>query len=105
MKTALGSLYALPVTLGMDDIVALWNRRLPIDRYQQMLQDCFETLYEDGRQNGRVLVLNLHPWLIGQPFRISYLDGALAYMVGRQGVWSATGSEIIDWYAQHLPTP
>ncbi len=47
---------------------------------------------------GRVLALNLHPWLIGQPFRIGYLDEALGHMMRRQGVWTATGTEIINWY-------
>jgi peptidoglycan/xylan/chitin deacetylase (PgdA/CDA1 family) len=36
-------------------------------------------------QTGRLLVLNLHPWLIGQPFQIGYLDAALGAMVRHQG--------------------
>jgi hypothetical protein len=51
-----------------------------------------------------VLTLHLHPWLIGQPFRIGYLDSALAHMVRRQGVWAANGSDIVQWYRQHRPT-
>ena len=37
----------------------------------------------------------LHPMIIGQPLRIKYL---IAHMKERQGVWFATGSEIIDAY-------
>ena len=55
-------------------------------------------MYQDGKLNGRVLGLNLHPWLIGQPFRIGFLDEALGHMMRHQGVWAATGTEIIDWY-------
>jgi hypothetical protein len=36
--------------------------------------------------------------IIGQPLRIKYLERAIAYMKERQGVWFATGSEIIDAY-------
>jgi hypothetical protein len=49
------------------------------------------------------MVLNLHPWLIGQPFRIAYLDEALGYIVRRQEVLTATSSEIVDWYRRQLP--
>jgi hypothetical protein len=32
-----------------------------------------------------MMVVNLHPWLIGQPFRIGYLDEALGYVTRRKG--------------------
>jgi allantoinase len=101
MKTAQGELFALPIMLELDDVHALWDRRVPIDRYEQLLCESFNTLYRDGAQNGRLLVLHLHPWLIGQPFRIGFLDAALGVMMQRQGVWAAQGSTIIDWFRQH----
>lgn len=103
MKVKPGELFALPIMLELDDVHALWDRRVTIDRYAQLLKEGFDTLYRDGEQNGRLMVLNLHPWLIGQPFRIGYLDEALGYIVRRQGVWTATGSEIVDWYRRQLP--
>lgn len=105
MKSHEGELLALPIMLELDDVNALWYRRLAIDRYAEMLQESFATLYRDGAENGRLLVLNLHPWLIGQPFRIGYLDEALGVMMRRQGVWAATGAEVVDWYRQHFPAP
>jgi peptidoglycan/xylan/chitin deacetylase (PgdA/CDA1 family) len=104
MQTPQGSLFALPILLELDDINALWDRRVTIDRYAELLHESFETLYRDGADTGRLLVLNLHPWLIGQPFRIRYLNEALGRIMRRQGVWGATGSEIIDWYRSHPPT-
>ena len=98
-----GELFALPLMVELDDVNALWTRRVPTDRYGGSLKECFDTMYRDGEQNGRLLALNLHPWLIGQPFRIGYLDDALGYMTRRQAVWSATGSQIIDWYRRNLP--
>jgi peptidoglycan/xylan/chitin deacetylase (PgdA/CDA1 family) len=103
LKTPAGELYALPIMLELDDVHALWERRVPIDRYGQLLQESFDIMYRDGAQNGRVFVLHLHPWLIGQPFRIGTLDDALAAMVRRQSVWAASGAEIVEWYRQHLP--
>jgi allantoinase len=100
MTTDSGELYSLPIMLELDDIQALWYRKVPAARYGAMLQEAFEYLYDDAASSGRLLVLNLHPWLIGQPHRIAYLEKALEYMMGRQGVWAATGSEIINWYAK-----
>ena len=102
LKSPQGELYALPVMLEMDDVHALWERRLPITRYGQLLKEGFDTLFSDGAITGRVLVLNLHPWLIGQPFRIGVLDDALGHMMGHKSVWAASGSEIIDWYRNNF---
>ena len=40
----------------------------------------------------------MHPWLIGQPFRIGCLDAALGHILRHPGVWCAGGAEIIDCY-------
>ena len=103
IKSPQGNLFALPVMLELDDVHALWNRRVPINRYAELLRESADTLYSDGAESGRLLVLNLHPWLIGQPFRIRYLAEALDAIMRRQGVWAATGSEIADWYRDNPP--
>ncbi|MBT3535754.1 MAG: polysaccharide deacetylase, partial [Rhodospirillaceae bacterium] len=38
----------------------------------------------------------LNPWITGQAYRIKALEEALSYITGHDGVWSATGSEILD---------
>ena len=103
IKSDSGEIFALPIMLELDDNNALWDRRVTVQRYAELLKEGFDTLYNDGQQNGRSFVLNLHPWLIGQPFRIGYLDDALGHMMKRQGVWAATGSEVIDWYRRNPP--
>src|SRR6185436_19366761 len=85
-----GELYALPVTLPLDDINALWDRHVDFDRYGDMIRESFDTLYRDGEKNARLLVLNVHPFLAGQPFRIGVLDAALGYIMGHPAVWAAT---------------
>ena len=69
MKTSDGDIHALPIMLELDDINALWDRKVAVDRYAEMLKESFDSLYRDGANSGRLMVLNLHPWLIGQPFR------------------------------------
>jgi len=87
----------------LDDINALWDRKVPIDRYARLLEESFDGLYEDSRNSGLLMAFNLHPWLIGQPFRIGYLDQALGRIMQRQEVWTATGAEITDWFKANPP--
>ena len=87
--------------LELDDVIARAHRRVNVDRYANMLTESCDVLYENGSDNGRLLVLNLHPWLIGQPFRINYLDEALATIMNKPLIWAATGSEVTNWYRGH----
>ena len=103
ITTPQGDLCALPLMWELDDINALWDRKVPVDRYARLLEESFDGMYEGSRGSGLLLAFNLHPWLIGQPFRIGYLDQALGHMVKRQGVWAATGSEIVEWFKANPP--
>ena len=101
LKSPEGELTALPIMLELDDVIAMAHRRVNVDRYANMLTESSEVLYENGSDNGRLMVLNLHPWLIGQPFRINYLDEALSTIMNKPRVWAATGSEVTNWYRAH----
>jgi allantoinase len=62
-----------------------------------MMRDMFDVLYAEGEKSGTVMPLCLHPYLYGQPHRLKYLDETLAYILGHEGVWKATGTEIMEW--------
>jgi allantoinase len=97
-------LYALPIMIELDDVFALRDRKFRVDEYTAQITEAFDTIYREAANTGKTFVLNLHPWLTGQPFRIGFLDAALAHIAGRPGVWKATGSQIIEAYRQRLPT-
>ena len=44
------------------------------------------------------MAICLHPFIIGQPHRIGALDRALAHISAHDGVWKATGREIVEHY-------
>ena len=79
-------------------VTTTWNRHVPVTQYGQAISEAFDELHRSGAESGRTLVLNLHPYMIGQPFRSKYLDQALAHISKHDGVWKATGREIIEWY-------
>lgn len=94
MHTDGRSLVSIPRQPEWDDVEQLWLRRISMPRYPELIGDAYETLREEG---GRVLVLSLHPWLIGMAHRISYLDRVLQRITGDEDVWYATAGEV----AQH----
>ena len=98
MTTGNDPFFALPLLYELDDVASLAQRKVTVADYQRRLTESFDVLHQDGETNGRLMALNWHPWLVGQPFRVGAVDDALAYMMAQGGVWPATGSEIIDWY-------
>jgi peptidoglycan/xylan/chitin deacetylase (PgdA/CDA1 family) len=76
-----------------------WNREA--DYFLQMIKDQFDTLYREGADNGRVMCLALHPHNIGRPNAAKYLDEALRYILGHDGVWSTTADDIAEYYIAH----
>jgi peptidoglycan/xylan/chitin deacetylase (PgdA/CDA1 family) len=94
------SIHSLPLPNDIDDYTILVQNRQSEDAYAQQIRDQFDVLYKESEtQGGRILALSLHPWVIGQPYRISSLESALSDIMGHQGVWAATGSEILDAFA------
>ena len=101
MRTPSGPIVSLPMLVDFDDVFAHWYRKLSMARWQSSIADALDWMIADGEKHPRMLVLNLHPWLIGQPWRISYLDAVLADLKRREGVWFATAGEIAEcWRGQ-----
>lgn len=98
MQVPSGSMTNLPMTVELDDVVTQVDRRMPVARYADMIRDQFDRLHDDAASSGRVFVLNLHPWVSGQPFRIRHIEAALTHIAGREDVWLATCAEIVDAY-------
>lgn len=84
MTTGDNPFYALPLLYELDDVASLAQRKVTVEDYQRRLTESFDTLHEDGADTGRVMALNWHPWLVGQPFRVSSVDAALE--IGRAHV-------------------
>jgi allantoinase len=98
MEVPQGRMVALPVSVELDAVFTHRLRGIPIGRWRDLVCESFDELHAAGETTGRLLVLNVHPYLLGQPFRIRYLEEALEHIAGTPGVWLATGSEIADWY-------
>jgi allantoinase len=105
MKVPTGRMVNLPVMIELDDVFTHVGRMITIDRFTRMITEQFDRLHEDGATTGRLFLLNVHPWVMGQPFRIKYFEQAIAHITAAARVWTATGSEISDAYVAQLSAP
>ena len=95
------TIHAMPHPSDIDDYVILSASHQTEDDFLQQIIDQFDVLYAESKTaGGRVMAISLHPWIIGQPYRIGVLEEALQHILSRRGVWPATGAEILDaWQA------
>ena len=101
MKVKKGSMFSIPYSAELNDLPIFVRNGLTSEQFYQMCKDQFDTLYEEGKDNARVMCLSLHPFVIGQPFRIKALEKVLKYITSRKNVWVTTGSEIIEWTSKY----
>jgi len=98
MKVPTGELYSIGVDYDLDDMFIHWTGRRLIDEYRQIMVDQFDGLYRDGARSGRLMVVNVHPWVTGWPWRSVYLDRAMAHIGKHPNVWKASASDVVDWF-------
>lgn len=105
IRVKTGRLLTLPYQLEVNDGVN-FDFRFGIEgeAFARAAIEMFDRLYQDSANNGRIMHLALHPFLIGQPHRIRHLDRVLKHIVSHDEVWMATGGQIADWYLEnYLP--
>ncbi|MYA37955.1 MAG: polysaccharide deacetylase family protein [Gammaproteobacteria bacterium] len=92
-----GNLWAMPLSNELEDrFILMQNLHSEESWVEQVCDACDFLLKEAEDSGGRILSLNLHPWLMGQPHRIAHLEQALGYITSQPDVWPATPSEILQ---------
>lgn len=98
MRVKTGRMISVPYSIEVNDVSLFVGHSCSGPEYQQLLIDQFDRLYEESANSGRVMAVAVHPFVVGQPFRMKYLEKALEYIVGHDDVWLPTTDEIADWY-------
>lgn len=98
LRVRSGRLISVPYSTEFNDIPAFMRKSHTPAQFYEMICDQLDVLHEEGAQSGRVMALALHPYLSGHPYRAKWLDRALEYVTGHDGVWVATGGEIAQWF-------
>lgn len=101
---AVPGMMSVPYSIELNDISIFISNGMSGEGFCQMVIDQFDQLYKDSEGSGRVMALCLHPFVISQPFRQKYLEKALQYIAGHDGVWLTTSDDIAVHYAKnHMP--
>ena len=94
---------SLGCTIDLNDVI-LHRRGEEAEAFARQIKDHFDTVYDEGAEQGRVMCIALHPYWVGQPHRLRAIRSALEYILSHRGVWQTTSSEIVDWYnTNYLP--
>ncbi len=85
-KTRGGRLWSIPYPQELNDIPMVIGRQLDAKDFAQIIIDQFDELLEQtqrpGEPHGLVMGIALHPYIIGQPYRLRHLRRALRHIVG-----------------------
>jgi len=102
VKVKKNKLISIPYSLEMNDIVVYHQiNSSPPHQYTEVIKRQFDQLYEEGAENGTVMCIPLHPFLVGQPHRVGPFAEALEYITSHDDVWVTTGREIAEYYFEH----
>lgn len=94
-------LWAIPYPQELNDIPMIVGRQLDGKDFAQMIVDHFDEMREQSRQQPLVMGIALHPYLVGQPYRLRHLRRALQHLVAARDsgeVWFTTPGAI----CQHM---
>jgi peptidoglycan/xylan/chitin deacetylase (PgdA/CDA1 family) len=94
------TLFSIPYSLQINDTTQFYNQKATFEYFETIIKAQFDCLYAEAGAVPRVMAIAIHPFVSGVPHWIGALDRALAYICAHEGVWRATGSEIVGHYAR-----
>lgn len=91
-------MWSVPYSVELNDIMLFTQHGFTGKNFVQIVKDQYTQLRHDSEVSGRVMALALHPFVIGQAFRLSYLYEALAWLKEQPDIWFTTSDDI----ARHM---
>jgi peptidoglycan/xylan/chitin deacetylase (PgdA/CDA1 family) len=108
MRTRSGrTLWSVPYPQELNDIPMIIARQMDAKDFATMVIDNADEMLEQARRQPLVMGLALHPYIVGQPYRLRHLRRALAHLAGlrdRGEIWFTTPGEICRHMEQLEPT-
>ncbi|MEO5830051.1 MAG: polysaccharide deacetylase family protein, partial [Rhodanobacter sp.] len=97
-NTREGELAIMPLSLELEDRFIVTEQLHAESEYADQVIDAIDFLLDEARRtgHGRMLAVNIHPWVMGQPHRIKHLERIFAHFaVHTDAIWNAAPSEIL----------
>lgn len=104
MRTTSGPLLSVPYPQELNDIPAIVARKDDAARFADMIIDNFDEMLDQSRGQSLVMGIALHPYIVGQPFRLRQLRRALRHIADhRDAIWFTRAGDIATAYAAAQP--
>ena len=106
LRTRAGPLLALPDHPEVNDSASIIHRHNSPSEFADMIVAQFDEMVEQCTSQPLVMILSLHPFVVGQPFRIGILRNALKHCIGHtkhDRVWWTRPGEVAD-YCYQMPS-
>jgi peptidoglycan/xylan/chitin deacetylase (PgdA/CDA1 family) len=101
MKTkANKTLWSIPYPQELNDIPMIIARQMDAKDFAQIIIDQFDEMYEQCDAQPLVMGIALHPYIVGQPYRLRYLRRALEHIASFRDsgkIWLTTPGRICDY--------
>jgi peptidoglycan/xylan/chitin deacetylase (PgdA/CDA1 family) len=102
-QTRFGPILAVPYPQEINDIPAIAVRRASAAEFADMIIDNFDEMRDQSAKQPLVFGIALHPYIVGQPFRLRHLRRALRHIAHRaREIWITRPGEIAT-YIEGLP--
>lgn len=97
-NTREGELAIMPLSLELEDRFIVTEHLHAESEYADQVIDACNFLLDEARRigHGRMLALNIHPWVMGQPHRIKHLERIFDHLAkNAESIWNAAPSDIL----------
>jgi len=95
--TRAGKLWSIPYPQELNDIPMIVARQMDARDFADMIVDNFDEMLVQSKKQPLVMGIALHPYLVGQPYRLRHLRRALKHIVRAKNVWLTTPGKICDF--------
>ncbi|MBT7622032.1 MAG: polysaccharide deacetylase family protein [Lentimicrobiaceae bacterium] len=104
LKTRNGKILSIPYPQEINDIPAIIARQNSAEEFSNIIIDNFDEMLQQSEQQSLVMGIALHPYIVGQPFRLKHLRTALTHIVNnmKDKVWFTTAGEIAEYYCKNV---
>jgi allantoinase len=93
-ETKSGGLWSIPYPQELNDIPMIVARQMDGRGFADMIVDNFDEMLAQSKAQPLVMGIALHPYIVGQPYRLRHLRRALAHIAKASDIWFTTPGKI-----------
>jgi peptidoglycan/xylan/chitin deacetylase (PgdA/CDA1 family) len=94
MQTAHGRLWSIPYPQELNDIPMIVARQMGAVEFAELILAQYREMKRQSARQALVMGIALHPYLVGQPYRLAELRRALETLAGDGDLWWTTPGAI-----------